>query len=185
MIQTRDELIASGQKINGLQLWLALPEDMEETEPDFLHYSKEDIPQTIQNDVPVRVMIGEAYGVKSPVKQFASTLYLEARLQCGQVLELPQAEERGVYVVEGKLKVGMEQVEPYHMAILRQKSSVIVEALEDSLIVVIGGEKMNKRFIEWNFVSSRRERIDEAIRDWSNGHFPKVPGDENEFIPYP
>lgn len=113
--RTRLELIESGQKLDGLQLWLALPESMEEIEPEFIHYDHDSIPRVVENTVPVSVLIGEAYGVKSPVKQFAKTLYLEARLKKGQTLKIPEAEERAIYIVKGSLKIGKENVEQFHI----------------------------------------------------------------------
>jgi hypothetical protein len=183
--RTREELLKSGQKLDGLQLWLALPQDQEEIDPAFYHYAYDQIPQAEVEDIPVRLMIGEAFGLKSPVKQFASTLYFEARLKKGQKLKIPHIEERAVYVVNGKLQIGTEAVEPYHLAVLEEQAEVSIEALEDTFIAVIGGEKLNQRFMEWNFVSSRRDRIELAKRDWSDGKFPSVPGDDKEFIPYP
>ncbi|EQC45262.1 pirin family protein [Bacteriovorax sp. Seq25_V] len=183
--RTREELRVSGQKLDGLQLWMALPEDLEEIDPDFLHYGADEIPSVVESEVPVRVMIGEAYRVKSPVKQFASTLYLEARMKKGQTLILPDAQERGVYMVKGSLKIDNQVVDQYHMAILREGAKVMVEAVEDTFLAVIGGEKLTERYMEWNFVSSRKERIEQAKKQWQDGKFPKVVGDEEEYIPYP
>lgn len=183
--RTRPELRESGQVLNGLQLWLALPEDKEEIEPDFIHYEQNSIPELVQNNVPVRVLIGEAYGVESPVKQFASTLYIEARLKKGDTLIIPKAQERAVYVVTGSLKVGIETVSRFNMAVLKRDADITVEAIEDSFIAVIGGEELAPRYMEWNFVSSRKERIEKAKRDWQEGNFPKVIDDEEEYISYP
>lgn len=136
-------------------------------------------------DVQVRVMMGTAYGETSPVKVFADTLYIEAWLKPGQKLTLPDAQERGLYVAKGRLLAGGTEIPEFSMAVLSEQQGVIVEALEETRLALIGGEPLGKRFIEWNFVSSRKERIEGAKRDWENGRFPSVPGDEDEHIPLP
>ncbi|TVO63058.1 pirin family protein [Denitromonas ohlonensis] len=172
-------------RLHGLQLWLALPEADEEVEPAFHHYPSADIPAVEVGGVPVRVMMGTAYGVTSPVRVFASTLYVEAHLQPGQKLLLPDADERAIYVAQGALKAQDIDIPEHAMAILSNVSGVVVEAAEESRIAIIGGEHMGKRFIDWNFVSSRKERIEQAKRDWRERRFPVVAGDEVEFIPLP
>lgn len=181
----RPEITATDHRLHGLQLWLALPEALEETDPAFYHYPGKAIPQTTVNDVPVRVMMGNAYGVTSPVKTFADTLYLEADLKAGQSLELPDADERAVYVAKGELTIGDMLLPQYSMAVLSRAEGVQVQAQQETRLALVGGESFNRRFIEWNFVSSRKERIEQAKADWQAGHFDKVPGDETEFIPLP
>lgn len=181
----RPEITAERHRLHGLQLWLALPEEDEEMEPAFYHYRADDIPQVDVNGVPVRVIMGQAYGVQSPVRTFAKTLYVEARLKAGQTLAIPDGEERAVYVVEGRIQARGTPLPAHSMAVLNREEGVKIEAQEDSLIAVIGGEPLGKRFIEWNFVSSRKDRIDQAKTDWKNQSFPLVPGDSDEFIPMP
>lgn len=181
----RPEVTASEHALNGLQLWLALPESDEETEPAFHHYPGNDIPTTTIDGVPVRVMMGSAYGVSSPVRLHSETLYLEADLQPGQTLPLPEAEERAVYVVSGALSAQDTEMPGQSMTIFSNQPGIVVKATQPSRIALIGGAPVGKRFIEWNFVSSRQERIEQAKRDWQQGRFPKVPGDEEEFIPLP
>jgi len=181
----RPEVTAVAHKLHGLQLWLALPEADEEIEPAFYHYPGARIPAVTVGDVPVRVMIGSAYGVTSPVKTFAETLYVEARLQPGQTLLLPDAEERAVYVASGSLRARDDVIPEHALAVFSPEKSVVLEAVSESRIGIIGGERMSPRFIEWNFVSSRKARIEQAKADWQAQRFPKVPGDEEEFIPLP
>ena len=181
----RPEVTAVDHQLHGLQLWLVLPENDEETAPAFYHYPSADIPALDVQGVPVRVIIGSAYGQTSPVRQFASTLYIEASLRAGQQLVLPQAAERALYIAAGTLNAGDTQLKQYEMAVLDADTVVTVTALSDSRIALIGGAAMTKRYIEWNFVSSRRDRIEQAKVDWQQGNFPKVPGDETEFIPLP
>ncbi|MEM9103584.1 MAG: pirin family protein [Pseudomonadota bacterium] len=182
----REEVKHTEHELHGLQLWHVLPEKNEEIEPAFYHYPSADIPQTQIDNIPVRVMMGSAYGLTSPVKTFAETLYVEAHLKPGQTLTLPKVEEQAIYVASGNIRIEQEHLETYNMAILENHSSnTVIEAVTDAQIAIIGGEKMPKRFIEWNFVSSRKERIEQAKDDWKNQRFPKVPGDEEEFIPLP
>lgn len=181
----RPEITATDHTLHGLQLWLALPEAEEETDPAFYHYPESTVPSVSVGDVQVRVMMGTAYGETSPVKVFANTLYIEAWLKPGQKLTLPDAQERGLYVAKGRLLAGETEIPEFSMAVLSEQQGVTVEALEETRLALIGGEPLGKRFIEWNFVSSRKERIEEAKRDWENGRFPSVPGDEDEYIPLP
>jgi len=181
----RPEITAAAHRLHGLQLWLALPEADEETDPAFHHYPRADIPAVEVEGVPARVMMGSAYGVTSPVRVFADTLYVEAQLRAGQSLALPEAGERAIYVADGGLTVGDTVVPAHSMAVLSGAPGVSVSAAQDSRIAFIGGEDPGRRHIEWNFVSSRKERIEQAKSDWKNGRFPTVPGDEEEFIPLP
>ncbi|HYW03562.1 MAG TPA: pirin family protein [Gammaproteobacteria bacterium] len=171
--------------LHGLQLWLALPEKYEETAPAFYHYPSERIPRVTVDGVDVRVMMGRAYGETSPVKTFAETLYLEAALPAGQSITLPETEERAVYVVGGHLETAGTGIAEHALAVCTPGAEITLTATQPSRIVIIGGENIGRRHIEWNFVSSRRERIDAARALWKAGGFPKVRGDEQEFIPLP
>src|SRR5690554_1953080 len=181
----RPEITATDHTLHGLQLWLALPEAEEETDPAFYHYPESTVPSVSVGGVPVRVMMGTAYGETSPVKVFADTLYIEAWLKPGQKLTLPDARERGLYVAKGRLLAGETEIPEFSMAVLSEQQGVTVEAVEETRLALIGGEPLGKRFIEWNFVSSRKERIEESKKDWQNGRFPVVPGDESDYIPLP
>ncbi|TNE85222.1 MAG: pirin family protein [Gammaproteobacteria bacterium] len=179
------EVTAIEHSLHGLQLWLALPEAEEEIAPAFYHYPREQIPAVTVLGVPVRVLMSSAYGVTSPVLTLAETLYVEAHLQSGQTLILPDAEERGLYVASGSVRVQGTIIPEHAMGIFSNVSGLEVEAVSEARIGIIGGEKMTPRFIEWNFVSSRKTRIEKAKADWKAQRFPKVPGDEKEFIPLP
>ena len=181
----RPEVTAVPHRLHGLQLWFALPEADEEVEPAFLHYPSADIPRVDVGGVPVRVMMGSAYGVTSPVRTYAGALYVEAHLKAGQKLVLPQAAERALYVADGELKARDVALPKHALAILDASPGVEVEAVTESRIALIGGDTAGPRFIDWNFVSSRKARIEQARADWKAGRFPKVPGDEKEFIPLP
>jgi len=182
----RPERKETHRTLHGLQLWLALPLEDEEINPAFYHYPAAEIPTVTVDGVSVRVMIGSAYGVVSPVKTYSETIYIEARMQKGQRLVLPEADELGVYIANGHLQAKDTQLPAHSMAVISaQDNAIEVIASEDSTITVIGGKNIGKRYIEWNFVSSRKERIEQAKLDWKNGNYPKVIGDEIEFIPLP
>jgi len=171
--------------LHGLQLWLALPEEDEEIEPAFYHYPSASIPSVTVEGVPLRVLMGTAYGFTSPVKTYAETLYVEAHMQIVQSLTFATVDECAIYVAKGSLKIKDTVIPEFSMVILSAADDVVVDATADSRIALIGGEKIGKRFIEWNFISSRKERVEQAKRDWQAGAFPKVIGDEDEFIPLP
>lgn len=181
----RPEITCTAHDVHGIQLWLGLPDEQEQIDPAFYHYRNADIPTVMVHGVPVRVMMGSAYGVSSPVKTFAETVYVEAQLKAGQEIVPPAAEERAVYVASGALAGGETSVPEHTLAVLGKRGESALKATEDSRIVIIGGEKLGTRYLEWNFVSSRRERIEKAKEDWKAGRFPKIPGDDQEFIPLP
>jgi hypothetical protein len=166
-------------------LWLALPEADEETDPAFYHYPSGDMPVVTVAGVAVRVLVGTAFGVTSPVKTFADTLYVEAHLQAGQSIALPDAEERAVYVVRGGIAAAGTAIPEHAMAVFAAREGIVLKARSATRIAIIGGAHPGERHIDWNFVSSRKARIEQARRDWREGRFPKVPGDMEEFIPLP
>lgn len=181
----RPEVTAVDHNLHGLQLWLALPEAKQNIDPAFYHYPQADIPMVTVDGVPVRVIMGSAYGVSSPVKTFAQTLYLEADLQPQQSLTLPPQQERAVYVAAGEIEIDGEKVSQYQLAILNEKCDVTVIAGTAARIALIGGEYMSPRRMFWNFASTDIDSIEQAKLDWQNGKFPTVPGDDSEFIPLP
>lgn len=181
----RPEVTASHHRLHGLQLWLALPTADEEIAPSFHHYPSAEIPMVEVDGVPVRVIMGHAYGARSPVKTHSETIYIEARLKAGQSLMLPDADERALYVIEGSLNAGGTLLSQYTMAVFTAEAGIKVTAEEDCLLSLIGGKPLGKRYMEWNFISSRKTRVEQAKVDWENGNFPLVCGDEDEFIPLP
>ncbi len=181
----RDEVRNSAHNIEGLQLWIALPEEDQEIAPDFHHYPASSIPKTVVDGVAITVMMGAAYGVESPVKTFSDTVYIEADIKQGQSVILPQTHELGVYVLKGDMQCRDTAIPMHSMAVFENPQGVTLTANQDSRIAMIGGKTLGKRYIEWNFVSTSKERIEEAKTAWQNGEFPKVVGDEKEFIPLP
>jgi redox-sensitive bicupin YhaK (pirin superfamily) len=172
-------------ELHGIQSWMALPTDDEEVEPEFLHYPADSIPVTEVDGVAVRVIMGDAYGKSSPVKLFSPTLYLECRMPAGARLGLPGShDELAAYVVEGRIRIDDQHYETGDMAIAAAGQSPHLVADTDSRVMVIGGSSLGKRHLYWNFVSSTRERIEQAKNDWREKRFDSVPGDD-EFIPLP
>ncbi len=171
--------------IHGLQLWLALPELDEETAPAFYHYAADELPALNVNGVAVRVLIGSAYGVTSPVKTFSPTLYIEARLSAGQSLTLPKASMRGLYILKGEISIQDLQIPQHRLALLHKDAHVTITAECDTQLVLIGGDELGQRYIDWNFVSSSQERIEQARQQWIEHKFPEIPSDNQEYMPYP
>lgn len=170
---------------HGLQLWAALPREHEEDEPAFSHTPASGIPQVAAGDARVRVLVGEAFGARSPVPATSPTVYLDVALPAGGRWPLPVlAEELAVYVVEGELLVDGQAVAARTMAVLPAQPALL-EARTNARLVVIGGAPLDgRRHLWWNFVSSRPERIVQASADWAVQRMGRVPGDD-EFIPLP
>jgi redox-sensitive bicupin YhaK (pirin superfamily) len=184
--RTPPDLLASGSTIHGLQIWLALPLELEETEPGFAHYPAESIPIVEQPGVRAQIVAGEAYGARSPVVTTSDTLYISLELAAGATVAVPDtAEERAVYVVAGEIRIDDRTIGIGTMAVLTPGAQVTITATSAATVVVLGGAPLSgRRYLYWNLVSSSRERIEQAKEDWRNGRFAKVPGDD-EFIPLP
>jgi len=171
---------------HGLQLWAALPQAHEETEPSFEHTPAGGIPEVVEQGVAVRVLVGEAFGQRSPVKTLSQTIYLDIALPAGGRFELPAlAPELAVYAVDADVRVNGESIPAHTMAVLPDGQGAVLTCDTAARLMVIGGEPLDgPRYITWNFVSSRRERILEAGSDWAAQRMGHVPG-ETEFIPLP
>ena len=183
--KVRDEILENGQHLHGIQTWVALPIEHEETEPRFEHYAAEDIPSHSEDGAEICVIIGSAYGKTSPVQTNSETLYVELKLDAGTTLPLPTAEELGVYVVEGEASIDGELLTPCEMAVLEDNATASIEAKSAAHVMLCGGARLEgDRIVWWNFVSSSRERLEQAKRDWNEGRFEAVPG-ETDFIPLP
>ena len=179
------EDVAVTSRLHGIQSWIALPLDLEETEPTFLHYPASSLPELTVDGGTVRVIIGSAYGLQSPVLAYSPTVYFEAALEANAKLDvLDEAVERGVYVVAGRVQVGAETYGEGTLAVLRGGVTVPLKAETDARVIVIGGTSVGPRHIWWNFVSSSEARIERAKQDWAEMRMGSVPGDD-EFIPLP
>jgi redox-sensitive bicupin YhaK (pirin superfamily) len=183
--RTAPELRATGHRVDGLQLWFALPEEHEEDEPTFTHYPAEDLPRASLQGVEVRVMIGRAWGLESPVRTFSPTLYAEAEVPGGSTLPLPDGGgQRAVYLVAGSLQVGDTELAEQGLTVFGDTPGLRLSARQPSRVAIIGGEPLGRRYMWWNFVSSRKERIDRAKEDWKADRIGRVPG-ETERYPLP
>jgi redox-sensitive bicupin YhaK (pirin superfamily) len=176
-----------GEPLHGLQLWVALPSKDEETVPAFAHTAAADIPQFIDNGMKLRVIAGALHGLRSPVATLWDTVFAEAHLKAGTTLPLDAAqEERAVFVLTGEIEIAGDRHGSERLLVLRPGDRVAVQATSDAHVIVVGGAAMDgPRHIWWNFVSSRKERIESAKADWKAGRFDVVPGDTAEFIPLP
>jgi redox-sensitive bicupin YhaK (pirin superfamily) len=170
----------------AMQNWVALPLDREETDPAFVHHPAEALPVVSDRGVEARVLVGAAYGVRSPVQPLSETLYLDIRLDADQSIPLPrEVAERAIYLLEGRIDIAGDVFEPSRLLLFRPGDAITVRALAPSHLIVLGGEPMEgPRHIWWNFVSSRLDRIEAAKADWKAGRFGAVV-DETEFIPLP
>jgi redox-sensitive bicupin YhaK (pirin superfamily) len=185
--RTSRELRRTGSPLHVVQLWVALPTAHEEMEPEFHHHPADTLPEFELDSVKLRLLAGSAYGHSSPVRVFSPLFYAEAELPSGALLRLPEEhEQRGIYVLSGTLDCDGETIEERSLAVFNPGGAPSVRAKTEARILLLGGEPPDgPRYIEWNFVSSSRERIEIAKRQWQAGLFPKVPGDEIEFIPLP
>jgi redox-sensitive bicupin YhaK (pirin superfamily) len=185
--RTAPERRARGARLHGLQLWVALPKAHEETAPAFDHYESARLPELERAGARLRVLAGTAYGATSPVRTFSPLFYVDAALPAGCELELPDEHaERAVYVAEGALQCGAERAEVGRMLVFAPGAAGVLRAEQQSRLALIGGAPIDgERHIFWNFVSSSRERLERAKRDWRERRFPKIPGDDLEAIPLP
>ncbi|HEX4923145.1 MAG TPA: pirin family protein [Bdellovibrionales bacterium] len=190
--RTPGDVRARGGPLHGIQCWVAFPRDYEEIEPAFTHHPKNTLPEFEAGGVKLKLLLGTAFGRRSPVTTHMDIFYLEAKLGRGSKLVIPDdGREAAVHVVSGRLSVGGEPVAAQELAIGSDGSALELEALEDTHAMLLGGQAVGQRFIYWNLVSSSQERIEEAKRDWARGpgapggRFPLIPGDDKEFIPLP
>jgi redox-sensitive bicupin YhaK (pirin superfamily) len=176
-----------GQRMHGIQVWVALPRADEEVPPEFHHHDAKSLPHIRRNGAQLVLIAGTAYGEASPVKVFAPMFFIEARLEAGAQLDLPQEHsERGVHVIEGELNWGDLTLGVAEMAVQAGESAPVLRAKTASHVMLFGGAPLDgERHLWWNFVSSSRERIEQAKADWAAQRFGKVVGDEQEFIPLP
>ncbi|MBG9386545.1 pirin family protein [Caenimonas aquaedulcis] len=179
-------LLDASYTMHGLQLWTALPMAREEDEPSFVHTPSSAIPESTVQDAHVRVLVGQAFGVSSPVTPSSPTLYLDVTLPVGGSFDLPALQpEMAIYPVEGAIAVDGHAQAARVMSVLAPGASVRIGAVQPARFVVIGGEPLDApRHLWWNFVSSRKERILQAADDWEAQRMGKVAGDD-EFIPLP
>jgi redox-sensitive bicupin YhaK (pirin superfamily) len=185
--RTAPEHRRDGEPIHGLQCWVALPAAQEERAPGFSHHDSAELPRLQENGRTVRVVAGEIYGVRSPVETLWETLFADVALTAGSKLPFDAImEERAAYLVSGEVEIAGEHFSAGRLLIFRPGDAITLVATSDAHLVLLGGAAMDgPRHIWWNFVSSRKERIEQAKADWKLTRFGTVPGDETEFIPLP
>jgi len=185
--RTGAELRATGSPIHGLQMWVALPQANEEMEAAFAHHETAEFPMIEDAGKTVRVVLGSLYGASSPVPVVHETIFGDVHLKAGSKLPLDaDHEERALYVIDGVVDIAGDKFEPGRLLVFKPGDRIDVAAVSDAHVVIVGGAPMDgPRHIWWNFVSSRKDRIEQAKAEWKAGHFGKVPGDEIEFIPLP
>ncbi|MGH2644588.1 MAG: pirin family protein [Chitinophagaceae bacterium] len=169
-----------------IQTWVALPEKVEESDPTFVNYKKDELPVSNEKGVWMRLIAGNAFGLSNHVKVHSPMFYLHVVLDKDARLGLPKGhEERAVYVVKGSIEFEGRQYGEGQMLVFKRSSDPAIKALQSSALMFLGGEPLGERFIWWNFVSSRKERIEQAKADWQQGRIPLPPKDNKEFIPLP
>lgn len=178
---------ASGSPISGMQTWLALPDGKEEIDPAFEHVAKEDLPLVESGDVSARVIMGALWGVTAPTTQHSATIYADILMNAGATIPIDaDADERAVLVALGSASLDGEPLEAHSLYVLKPGQSMTLKAESDCRVMLLGGEAfVTPRHVWWNFVSSSRERINQAKADWKARTFANVPGDDQEFIPIP
>jgi redox-sensitive bicupin YhaK (pirin superfamily) len=176
-----------GQRLFGIQTWMALPTREEESDPAFMHYGAEALPLIVDGGITARLIAGRAFGAASPLATASATLYAEVQLKAGATMPVDAGyDERAIYTVGGTIAVAGDAFESGQLLVLKPGDAITVTAVTDARFMLFGGAPMEgPRYIWWNFVSSRLERIEAAKEEWARGRFDTVPGDEADFIPLP
>jgi hypothetical protein len=176
-----------GAGLFGLQLWVALPADQEESAPSFAHHDAEEIPSGEMDGVTIRQIVGAMDGLASPVNTLSEMIYAEIVMAPGTRYSVPREQvERAFYLIDGAVTVDGQPFGPSELVILKPHAEIVLMSDTGARLVVVGGEPFpEQRFIYWNFVSSRADRIEQAKQDWRERRFAAVPEDDREFIPLP
>ena len=176
-----------GQRLFGIQTWMALPEREEESDPAFAHHGAGALPIAEAEGLRARLIAGQAFGARSPLEVASETLYADVSLDAGARAPIePGVDERAIYTVSGTVRIGGDAFAPGQLIVFRPGEQIVLTADSDARFMLFGGAPMEgPRYLWWNFVSSRPERIEQAKAEWAAGRFDTVPGDESEFIPLP
>lgn len=191
--RTDDALRRSGQRLHGVQSWVALPEDLQETGPGFHHHPKSSLPVIEKTGAMMRLIAGEAFGAASPVKTHSPMFYLGVEAEAGAVIPLPDGyEECALYILGGGVSIDGEEFERGKMIVFRTEAAPKIVVASRLRAMLLGGAPLGPRFIWWNLVSTSQDRIEDARRDWAasaasgfRGSVFSLPPDEEEFIPLP
>jgi len=175
-----------GGPIHAIQSWVALPNGQEEAAPAFAHHEGNDLPVHRDGGVWLRLLAGEAFGLRASVKTHSPLFYLHVTLDRGARIALPREyEERAIFLVSGGVEVDDRAIAPTQLVVFSADADAVVQATTSSVLMLLGGVPIGERFIEWNFVSSSRERIAQAKADWSAGRMKLPDLDNREFVPLP
>jgi redox-sensitive bicupin YhaK (pirin superfamily) len=175
-----------GGRMDGIQAWIALPKEKEETDPAFSHHSEADLPRFQAHGKSLRLIAGEAFGKKAPVPVYSPLFYLHCELSPDAILDITdQYPERAAYVASGAVEADHRRFEAGQMLVFEPNVNAALRALTPATVMLLGGEPLGERFIYWNFVSSSRERIEQAKADWRAGRIKLPDRDRAEFIPLP
>src|ERR1700744_4454569 len=181
-----DPSALAGGQLEMIQTWVALPEKVEESAPSFFNYTPDRLPVFTDKGVWMRLIAGNAFGLANDVKTDSPLFYLHVILSKGARFGLPKEHsERGFYIVKGSVEMGAVTYQAGHMLVFTMGADPLITAREDTTRMLLGGEPLGERFIWWNFVSSRKERIEQAKEDWKQGRIVLAPNDNKEFIPLP
>jgi hypothetical protein len=181
-----DTIRKTGGAMHGIQAWVALPSELEETDPAFAHHGPEDLPTYESDGMWARLVAGEAFGAKANVKTHSPLFYVHWRLDTGARAQLPaEYPERAAFIAGGAVEVAGQTFDEGQMIVFEPGEPVLFEALQPSTVMLLGGDSLGPRFIEWNFVSTSRDRINQAKADWRAGRMKLPDLDHDEFIPLP
>ena len=181
-----DPSILAGGKLEMIQTWVALPEKDEEADPAFTNYKSEVLPVYTDKGVWMRLIAGNAFGLRNDVKTHSPLFYLHAVIQKDAHFGIPTGHtERGIYIAKGEVDVGGRTYTAGQLLVFNKGVDPIIRAKTESTLMLLGGEPLGERFIWWNFVSSRKERIEQAKSDWQTGKIILPPNDNHEFVPLP
>jgi hypothetical protein len=186
--RTPEYLRNTAKTMHGLQIWVALPKEKEQMEPEFFHVEKEQIPAWTEGDIQFKLIAGEAFGRKSPIPVYSKLFMLEIKSKTKQSINIGDQlyGESGLYILEGSIESDENVYQSNQLLVAKDSSLCRFTMAANSTIYIFGGEPFpEKRFIDWNFVSTNKELIEEARQKWQAQNFPKIQGDETEFIPYP
>jgi redox-sensitive bicupin YhaK (pirin superfamily) len=177
---------AEGGRMHGIQAWVALPGDSEEVEPSFSHHGADDLPLMCDAGISIRIIAGNVFGREARVKTHSPMFYAHAELEPGARIELPRDyPERAAYVASGKVQTAGSNIQAGQMVLFDPADSAVLTADRQAVVMLLGGDAVGPRFIEWNFVSSSKERIEQAKADWRAGRMKLPDLDNGEFIPLP
>jgi len=175
-----------GDRLHGIQAWVALPNDQEETAPDFVHVDMADLPAFEENGLSARLVAGKAFGAVSKVKTHSPLFYTHWALAEGVTAGLPaEYPERAAYIATGEVEVEGRSFGAGKLLVFAPGGTIPVRALQPSTVMLLGGDPVGPRYLEWNFVSSSKERIEQAKADWRASRMKLPDADKTEFIPLP